>query len=118
MRLDPRLDLILDRMRPRVFRLVLAMACAGALVGGARPVAALPPPALDVTFGNTFGSDGSPNSGGLAFAFSPLWRAGDRARFGASVFADDIGNQTQELLNRAQGTDLGTIVSLHRMAYG
>ncbi len=99
-----------------------ALALAAALGACARPAAAWSVPAFDLAVGQSFGIDGTPHEGGLAVAFSPLWRAGDHARFGATVFADDIGNQTEELFDRSRSDlgspELGTVVSLHRMTWG
>jgi hypothetical protein len=104
-------------MRPTLRRalraLSLLVVLAGASAGRAR---AFSMPALDLSMGQSFGVDGTPNDGGLSVEFAPLWRAGARTRFGIAAFADDIGNSRQALAN--QGVDLGTVVSLHRMTWG
>ncbi len=96
--------------------LACAVALAAALAAG--PASAFSKPVLDLAAGKTFGVDGTPNAGGLSVAVSPLWRAGDRALFGGSVFFDDIGTASAELFDGANGIDLGTIGDRHRMIYG
>jgi hypothetical protein len=100
-------------IRPALRALFLLLVLIGVTAGRAR---AFSMPALDLSMGQSFGVDGSPNDGGLSVEFAPLWRAGERAHFGIAAFADDIGNDRQSLSNK--GVDLGTVVSLHRMTWG
>jgi hypothetical protein len=95
---------------------VLAAALAAAAV--AQPAAAFTRPIIDLSVGKSFGSDGTPNDGGMSAALSPLWNAGDRSRFGVTAFADDIGTSRTVLFDRTGSVDLGTIAQRHRMSYG
>jgi hypothetical protein len=93
-----------------------ALLVVAALAAGAGRAHAFSLPALDLSMGQSFGVDGAPNDGGLSVEFAPLWRAGERTRFGVAAFADDIGNSTQSISNK--GVDIGTVTSLHRMTWG
>jgi len=75
-------------------------------------------PDLDLSAGQSFGTDGDPTGGGFAVALAPLWPAGDHARFGVSVFADDIGTSLVEVYDRNSGQDLGTVSTRHRWTWG
>ena len=93
------------------------LACA-ALLAAARPAAAFSPPILDFSLGRSFGSDGAPNAGGISAALSPMWDMGESGRFGATLFADDIGTTRLALRDRTSGADLGLVADRHRQAYG
>jgi len=95
---------------------VLALAALVAAAPSAR--AGIPRPNLDFTLGTTFAADGKPAGGGVSAAFSPMWDVTDHARFGPTVFADDIGTSLVPLYDRNNGTSLGTIAETHRMTWG
>lgn len=76
-------------------------------------------PDLVLAGGGTFAvSGGEPDGGGLSFSGSALWAVTDRLRFGVQGYADDLGSTAVELVDRNDGTPLGTAADLHRWAYG
>jgi hypothetical protein len=95
---------------------LLAAAVAAAAIAG--PGAAVPRPQLVLAAGQSFGADGNPSGGGLSAAFSPLWPVADHARFGGTVFADDIGTDLGRLFDPHTGGDLGAVALRHRWAWG
>lgn len=97
---------------------LVALALATALAPCAQRAQAMPRPSLDVGLGSTFWATGSPSGGGLSASLSPLWPVLDRARFGATLFADDIGTTVVQLYDRNDGTALGPAAENHRWAYG
>jgi len=100
-------------------RIAIAVALAAAATAAfAPPAHALSAPAIELAAGQAFGADGAPGGGGLSVAVTPLWPAGDRARFGVTLFADDIGTSLTPLLDPHNGTNLGTSASLHRWTWG
>lgn len=75
-------------------------------------------PDFELTLGRTLGANDTPNDGGLSVAVAPMWTAADRAHFGVSVFADDIGTHLATLRDPNVGTDLGVTADLHRWTWG
>ncbi|HTR97267.1 MAG TPA: hypothetical protein VMH61_05145 [Candidatus Acidoferrales bacterium] len=103
-------------MRP--FRPLLAPALAALALLAASTAGAWSRPELDLSFGQSFGPDGQPSGGGTSIAFAPMWPAGDRTRFGVSLFADDIGSTIVPLTDLNSGQYLGLSASLHRWTWG
>jgi hypothetical protein len=89
-----------------------------AVAAMSQPAAAFTKPQLDLAVGKTFGIDGTPSTGGMSVAFSPLWNLGERSRFGVTGFVDDIGTSAVQLVDRTNSLDLGTVADLHRLTYG
>ena len=104
-------------MRSRLV-LFLALAAGLATVMPSRPSLAMSRPVFNLSAGQTFGADGSPAGGGLSAAVSPMWPVGEHARFGVTLFVDDVGTRLGQLLDAHNGTDLGTAALLHRWAWG
>lgn len=80
--------------------------------------AGLARPDLDLSFGTTTAVTGKPGDGGLSAAFSPMWPVSDRLRFGATVFADDMGSTLTQLHDPLTHVALGTVSELHRWVWG
>jgi hypothetical protein len=92
---------------------------AGALLAAAsRPAHAWSSPEVVLAAGKTLGADSAPARGGLSFAMTPMWPISDHARFGVSVFADDIGSELGELRDPNNNTSLGTAAFAHRWTWG
>ncbi len=99
---------------------MLVLVIAAVLVAGlsAHDASAWSRPQIVFSAGQTFGADGSPSDGGLSAAVTPTWPAGDHARFGVSLFADDIGTDLGTLFDPNDHTVLGTVGLNHRWAWG
>ncbi|MBI5711406.1 MAG: hypothetical protein HZC42_14065 [Candidatus Eisenbacteria bacterium] len=91
--------------------LVLALAVAAPACAGARPE-------LAGAAGATLGVLGPPDGGGASLSAAALWPVGYGLRFGLSLFAEDMGSETVELTDIHDGSDLGSVAGLHRMALG
>ena len=96
--------------------LLAALACAS------RPAAAGIMPGLDVMAGRTFAVSGTPDEGGFAFTLGALWPVGagepSAVRAGVAFFANDMGDQVEQLLDPNDGTPLGSSSTYHRQALG
>lgn len=100
-------------------RMLLGITLAAAMVlAAARPAHAWSRPVVNFAVGTTLGADGAPSGGGASAAFTPMWAFADRARFGVSLFADDIGSQLGQLYDPNNHTDLGTAAFAHRWTWG
>jgi len=98
--------------------LAAALLAAATLAAAPAARAGLAPPLLDFSLGGTFATTGTPGGGGASASLSPMWPAGDRARFGLAIFADDIGTQLASLRDVNSGAFLGTVATDHRWAFG
>lgn len=94
------------------------------LAASAIPARAIPLPEVMTELGRSFSVD-SPKSGvfdqgGFSMALSALWPAEDFLRIGASVFADDLGSLTTELMDTSQNppVSLGLFDLAHANVYG
>jgi hypothetical protein len=87
------------RARRGPFLLVAAL-----LAAGAGPARALPMPDLMLEFGRSFavdsGQEGVFDEGGFSLAASALWPV-SRIRTGLTLFADDLGELTTELVDNS-----------------
>jgi hypothetical protein len=100
-------------------RILLSVMLASALLAGvSRPAHAWSRPETNLALGTTLGADGTPSSGGLSAALSPMWAITDHARFGVTVFADDIGSTLADLYDPNDHTNLGTNAPAHRWTWG
>jgi hypothetical protein len=98
---------------------VIPMMIAALLVTAAsRPAHAWSRPELNLAAGTTLNADGVPSEGGASVAVSPMWGFTDRARFGVSLFADDIGGKVGHLYDPNIGSDLGLAAFTHRWTWG
>ena len=91
--------------------LILALAGAAPAWVGARPE-------LAGAAGTTLGVLGRPGGGGASLSAAALWRVGRGLRFGFGLFAEDMGSETVKLRDIHDGSDLGPVAGLHRMALG
>jgi hypothetical protein len=62
-------------------------------------------------------SDG-PKTSGLATAVAVLWSHGEHLELGPVFFADDLGTKVGRLVDPNDGTDLGSVAEIHRIAFG
>jgi hypothetical protein len=88
------------------------------LMAAAQPAHAWSRPELNIAAGTTLNADGHPADGGASIAVSPMWAFTDHARFGVSMFADDIGGQVGPLYDPNDGVDLGLAAFTHRWTWG
>ena len=75
-------------------------------------------PELNFAAGTTMRADGLPSDGGASVAVSPMWSFAEHARFGVSMFADDIGGKVAHMYDPNDGTDLGLAAFTHRWTWG
>jgi hypothetical protein len=99
-------------MRTRI-PAILLLGVAALAAASARPAAAWSLPSLDVAVGKAHPGPGTPYEGGMSFAISPLWPAGDHAQFGVSFMADDMGATLIDLYDLNDGVALGTVATNH-----
>lgn len=105
------------RVRPLLFAaLVVAAAAAPATTVLAWP--RLARPELVLAAGSTFAATGQPADGGLSLSAAALWPVVDRVRFGAQLYADDIGTHLVQLRDPNDGAPLGLAADAHRWAWG
>jgi hypothetical protein len=98
--------------------LVEAVVAVALLAASPRPANALSHPEVNLAAGKTLRADSAPAQGGLSIVMAPMWPISDHARFGVSVFADDIGSELGQLYDPNNNISLGTAAFAHRWAWG
>ena len=98
--------------------LIPMMIAAALVMAAAQPAHALSMPDLNIAAGTTLGANGTPADGGASITLSPMWPISDHARFGISMFADDIGSDVGHMYDPNDNTDLGLTSFGHRWTWG
>ena len=102
----------------KIRSLIEAMVAVALVAAVSRPAHAWSRPEVNLAAGTTLGADNLPAQGGLSVVLAPMWPITDHARFGVSVFADDIGSELGQLRDPNNNTSLGTAAFAHRWTWG